>query len=80
MLIIKVPTSITEAKEFWNTHKSKRAINNRDVIIELKKDVFNVLKDSYWQKDISQCFRDNMNTHGELHLMDCFNNAIKKLR
>ena len=47
MLIIKVPTSITEAKEFWNTHKSKRAINNRDVIIELKKDVFNVLKDGY---------------------------------
>ena len=80
MKIINLPTSITEVKELWNTHKSKRTRNNRDVIRELKRDVYNVLNDGYWKGDISEYFRDNIDNRGDKHLKDPFDKAFRNLK
>lgn len=80
MKIIKLPTSVAEAKGLWNTHKSKRARNNRDVIRQLKKDIYNVLNDGYWRGDISEYFRKNLDNSGDKHLADPFKKAMNNLK
>lgn len=80
MKIIKLPTSIGEIKELWNSHKSKRAINNRNVIRELKCEVYRVLNDGYWSGDISDYFKDNLDNRGDKHLKDPFDKAFRNLK
>lgn len=77
MITLNIPTSLSDIKALWHTHKSKRARNNKKVITDLKKDVFGVLKAC---DDIPPSFIIHMDERGDKHLNDCFNRAFKKIK
>lgn len=79
-LKVNIPTSLSEIKEFWNTHKSNRTRNNRNVVLQLQKDIYDVLNNGYWSKDISEYFIKNMKCSGKSYLSDCFKKAMSNLK
>lgn len=59
-ITIKIPTSISEIKEYLKERASKRYKHNKEVFSDFAKEVSNEIESRYWSNDISEYMRKTL--------------------
>lgn len=57
MIIINIPSTISELKDMIKHHVSKKYRYNKALLNNIEKEICNELKSNYWSNDISEYMR-----------------------